>query len=288
MNIAIFGDAHGKILLAFKLCARWQQETGQKIEAILQAGDLGVFPDYSRLDDATIRYAQKDPDELGFMTYFMQHDPQVAAILAQTTCPMLFVRGNHEDHDWLDQLEEQSDDVLFPIDAYQRIYCLKSGLPYTISAAKQALTILGIGRVGTSTGRGDPNQGQFIQPHERKRLQQLTPASLSIDLLLTHDSARDFVTEGYGMSEIRQTLNRFRPLYHFYGHTGKPANQRLDTNGSTQSCQLSDLGWQLGNGGIVRTNAMALLRWQGPNDHAFEIVNEPWMREYSMYNWLYV
>jgi len=90
------------------------------------------------------------------------------------------------------------------------------------------------------------------------------------------------------MNEIRQTLNRHRPLYHFYGHTGKPANQRLDTNGSTQSCQLSDLGWQLRNGGVVRPNGMSVWRWQGANEHAFEVVDEPWMKEYSMYNWMYV
>ena len=42
MNIAIFADLHGRILLAFKLCARWQKETGEQIDLILQAGDLGA------------------------------------------------------------------------------------------------------------------------------------------------------------------------------------------------------------------------------------------------------
>lgn len=41
MNIAVFADVHGRILLAFKLCARWEKETGEQIDLILQAGDMG-------------------------------------------------------------------------------------------------------------------------------------------------------------------------------------------------------------------------------------------------------
>ncbi|GCE21451.1 hypothetical protein [Dictyobacter kobayashii] len=41
MNIAVFADLHGRLLLAFQLCARWQRETGEHIDLILQAGDLG-------------------------------------------------------------------------------------------------------------------------------------------------------------------------------------------------------------------------------------------------------
>jgi hypothetical protein len=28
MNIAVFADINGRVALAFKLCARWQAETG--------------------------------------------------------------------------------------------------------------------------------------------------------------------------------------------------------------------------------------------------------------------
>jgi len=57
VNIAIFADVHGRILLAFLLCARWEQETGQRVDLILQAGDLGVFPDSAALDKTTRRFA---------------------------------------------------------------------------------------------------------------------------------------------------------------------------------------------------------------------------------------
>src|SRR6266436_811350 len=97
MNIAIFADLHGRVLLAFKLCARWQQETGEHIDLILQAGDLGYFPDRTRLDRATIRHAERDPTELGYLEHFVAARPEVGKALAGTSCPMIFVRGNHED-----------------------------------------------------------------------------------------------------------------------------------------------------------------------------------------------
>jgi hypothetical protein len=93
MNIAVFADVHGRVLLAFKLCARWQQETGETIDLILQAGDLGAYPDISHLDRATIKHARKDPTELGFAEDFSQHNDEGTATLSQTNCPMWFVRG---------------------------------------------------------------------------------------------------------------------------------------------------------------------------------------------------
>src|SRR5215472_2361742 len=92
MNIAVFADIHGRILLAFKLCARWEQETGERLDLILQAGDMGIFPEVSRLDKATIRFAEQDPTELGFMKNFVEYDDETAAVLAQTMCNLVFVR----------------------------------------------------------------------------------------------------------------------------------------------------------------------------------------------------
>lgn len=286
MNIAIFADLHGRILLCFKLCARWERETGQKIDLILQAGDLGVFAHESRLDKATRRYARKDPTELGFLTHFMAYDPKVAAVLAETTCPMIFVRGNHEDHDWLDELERQSSGALFAVDAYKRIFCLSSGIPYTPSQSDKAPTILGIGRTGPLVGESHSYRSQFIQPYEANRLRRLKKSRC--DILLTHDSARDSVTVGYGMKEIRQTLDSFSPSYHFYGHTGRPCNQKLYSNGVTLSVKLSDLSWKRSEGGLLPSGVMGLLRWQSPDEHRFEVLDEGWIKEYSAHQWKYL
>ena len=69
MNIAIFGDIHGKILPLLKLCQRWQKEHNSIIDLILSVGDIGAFPDFSRMDKATLRWVKKDRLETGFMDY---------------------------------------------------------------------------------------------------------------------------------------------------------------------------------------------------------------------------
>lgn len=40
MKIALFSDIHGKILLPFKLVDLYQKETNNKIDFILQFGDI--------------------------------------------------------------------------------------------------------------------------------------------------------------------------------------------------------------------------------------------------------
>src|SRR5258707_574812 len=131
MNIAVFADLHGRILLAFKLCARWQKETGEQLDLILQAGDLGTFPVEARMDRATRNYIERDPTERGFLDHFTTPQPEVKAVLSQTRCNLVYVRGNHEDHTWLDTLEGKTSAPIFPVDPYQRLYCLKTGVPYT-------------------------------------------------------------------------------------------------------------------------------------------------------------
>ncbi|MEM8533151.1 MAG: metallophosphoesterase [Chloroflexota bacterium] len=284
MNIALFADVHGRILLSFKLCARWERETGEHIELILQAGDLGAFPDMSRLDRATIKYAQKDPTELGFMHDFAEYRQEVAAVLEQTTCNMVFVRGNHEDHVWLDQLEQQTKGPVFPVDAYQRVYCLKTGMLYSFCVDGVELHVLGIGRIGAPDGLAERDATKYLQAYEFERLCSLDQQQ--IDLLLTHDSAKDCVTLGYGMAEIREVLNTYRPTYHFYGHTGQPYVEQRDTNGQTLSGKLSDLTWgKAAEGYQLLPCSMGILRWNGPDDYSFEPVTQSWFGEYTAHTW---
>jgi Icc-related predicted phosphoesterase len=286
VNIAIFSDLHGRILLAFMLCARWQQETGERITAILQAGDLGAYPDEARLDRATLRHARADPDELGFMRDFTELQDDVAYRLAETTCPMIFVRGNHEDHAWLDAVERGAGAApLYPIDAYQRISCLRTGMPYTIVGDGSQLTVLGIGRIGFPPGASNPNEAKYAQAPELERLYNLGPAQ--VDILLTHDVPPTNVNRrSVGMTEIRRALDDYRPVYHFYGHTDEPYRCELDANGVTATIRMADLNWdRAARGGPLHAGVMGMLRWRGPSEHSFEVVDAPWLREYSANAW---
>lgn len=289
MNIAVFADVHGRILLCFMLCARWQRETGEHLDLILQAGDLGAYPDRTRLDKTTIRHAERDPSELGFLDDFATSRADVATILAETDCPLIFVRGNHEDHAWLDGLEAQAAGALFPVDAYRRIFCLKTAVPYTHHTGDEAITILWVGRIGPPTGERDPQKSKYIQDYEMERVYNLSWPQQSLDVLLTHNSARDFVTPGYGMDEIRLVLDAVKPIYHFYGHTERPLDLRRDANGVTVSCKMSDLHWdQAERGQPLMTGAMGILRWRNRGDHHLEVVDAPWLHAYTAYTWRHV
>ncbi len=283
MNIAIFADVHGRILLAFTLCARWERETGEKIDLILQAGDMGVYPDVTRLDSATIKHARTDPSELGFSQYFVKEHLDVKAILDQTTAPMVFVRGNHEDHSWLDQLEKQATASIFPVDVYRRVYCMRSGLPYT-HTADTTINILGIGRIGALPGEQDPHKPKYIQSYEQE---QIYDASIeSVDILLTHDTAQDFITFGYGMEEIRLVLDSYQPIYHFHGHTEESFIQRQDDNDITKVIKMTDLHWDTShNRRPLEAGAMGILRWTDRDKHTFENVEANWLTDYTANNW---
>lgn len=282
MNIAIFADIHGRILLAFKLCARWEQETGEKLDLILQTGDMGIFPHQSQLDKATIRHAQQDSTELGFMNNFVEYNNETATILTKTRCNLLFVRGNHEDHLWLDLHEQQGTESLFPVDVYQRLYCLKTGIPYTYTTNNEHLSILGIGRIG-------PQSQQLkninIQPYEQARLKNL--GDIPIDILLTHDMPTGISPRSRGMAEITTALHQYRPSYHFYGHIGGDCSLGVSDNKATQFCKLAALEWY-DTSQIVHPGSMAILRWIDRTTHSLSIVYDTWYNEYTAHTWQYI
>jgi hypothetical protein len=53
LHVAVLGDVHGHLSLAFRVLRRWEQETGVRLDLALQVGDLGAFPPPFRLDKAT-------------------------------------------------------------------------------------------------------------------------------------------------------------------------------------------------------------------------------------------
>ena len=274
MIIAVFSDVHGKILPCFKLCERWEKENDEKIDLILQTGDLGIFPNPERLDSATKRHARNDEEELGFYYNFYQKQKRAENVLKKLGCNLVFVRGNHEDHDFLDSLEVEHEGVIFPVDVYNRIFCLKSGLVYTFRKGSEEIRILGIGRISERAKR-KPDK-KYIQEYERHRI---LSQKEGFDILLTHDSAKDFVTKGFGAKEIRFVLEKFKPVYHFYGHTGEEFN--VKHFGSTIVVKVSDLKWEKSDtGSVLKKGCMAIMHWEDRKMHSLEVADIYWSRKY--------
>jgi predicted phosphodiesterase len=284
MNIAIFADLHGYLHLCFKLCARWERETGERIDVILQTGDLGAYPDESWLDGATRRHAERDPEEVGFMHHFARYDADVAATLQRIQSNIIFIRGNHEAHGWLDQREAQALEPLFAVDVYQRVYCLKSGVSYTFSSKGEQITILGIGRIGGRNGEIG-RKPSSAQNYELARLRQI--GNQQIDILLTHDAPAGLIYTESGLPIIADVLKQHRPLYHFFGHyIGDRCFEFCYPNGVTYACKLAEPHFnKYAADRALLPGCMGILRWSHREQHSFEVVDAPWLSEYRPETW---
>jgi hypothetical protein len=150
-------------------------------------------------------------------------------------------------------------------------------MPYTFSVNDEKISILGIGRIAPPVGEKE-RKSKYIQREEVERLYDL--GKTEVDILLTHDSALDSVTRGWGMEEIRLILDAYKPPYHFHGHTEEAFTRRMDKNGLTTVYKMADLHWQKENGWL-EPGAMGMLRWKNRNQHTFEVVDSPWLKEYS-------
>ena len=61
----VFGDLHGRVLLAFQYASNWFRTHGRPLAGLLQVGDLGYFPNPAAMDRATVRHAKDGSLELG-------------------------------------------------------------------------------------------------------------------------------------------------------------------------------------------------------------------------------
>ncbi|RBL90666.1 metallophosphoesterase family protein [Chitinophaga flava] len=280
MRLAIFSDIHGKILLPFKLADLYQQQTGRKIDFILQCGDIGAYPSMDNLDKATLKHAKQDRDELGFHDDFTHINPVIQTYLNKLNIDMICVRGNHEDHDYLDQLEKENGQLSrFPIDVYKRVFVCRSGVRQELRKDDEVLHLVGIGRIGDQKGRTDK---RFIQEYEKKEIRKLLKTNQHFDILITHDKD-DSNERGYGMAAIREVLDNVIFRYHFYGHTGEPFKQETDYNGITQSVKISELEYS--HSGILPEGSMIILEKKGENDFQLEVVSQQFTNQLTRFNW---
>lgn len=281
MRVAIFSDIHGKILLPFKLADLYQKETGQKLDAILQCGDLGAYPTLENLDKATLKHAHYDRDELGFHDDFSKEDPAIRSFLDELGLDMICVRGNHEDHDFLDELEQKAESSRFPIDVYQRVWLCKSGLVQQLKAGNGTLNFVGIGRIGDRKGRSEK---RFIQDYERRELNKLHKTKKDFDVLITHDKGGSLAGD-YGMAEIREVLDQVIFHYHFYGHTGEPFKQETDDNGITQSVKVKEL--EFDEQGVLPEGCMLILEKTAEGEFSLEVVGSRLTNRLTKHHWKY-
>ncbi len=279
MKLAIFADIHGKFLLPFKLVDLYQKESGEKIDFILQCGDMGCYPDLKKLDKATLKHVKIDRDELGFYDFFVKEITHVKAFLDKLDINMICVRGNHEDHDYLDEIESKSKEPMFPIDIYKKIFVCKSGEIQTLKTQDETLKFVGIGRIGDPKNRTD---GQFIQNYEKQKVKKLIKKNKDIfDILISHDKPSES-ERGYGMSELRELLDNVIFKCHFYGHTGEAFSDELDENGITRSVKIKEV--EFSKSGVLDAGVMVILE-KCDDKISLKVVEQKITNRLSKYNW---
>lgn len=300
-HIAVFGDLHGYLRLMLQLCRIWQKKHRAHLDGVLQCGDLGFFPEMANVDQATRRYARREPEELAFMRYFKLPEPLEADKLVlsalqgpqdhlQTVrCPITWCHGNHEDFKELERI--LGDRPLAPVDAYGKFELLRSGHMTEVAD----LRIAAIGGA-PETENYDDYTSRWSQVSEsacERVLDELEKSNQTLDILLTHASASGSAAPRLesGSRLLSVVIELARPAYHFYSHHGRPrAPCRV---GDTQCYWLNDTKFERRRhdadaAAPLKQGCMGILTWEGPGNHSFEVLEEAWLKEVNSANWRYL
>jgi hypothetical protein len=272
----VFGDLHGRILPAFRLATVWAREHGVALAGILQVGDLGYFPDPSRLDRATLRHAVDDPLELGAID-LVQPNPLADAVFADRDCPpgLWFTAGNHEDFDELERLAAGKRTPTFFVDRFGMVSCVKDGEVATVAGLRVG-AVWGVDGAGPSRRTNLPPRA-YIRERAVNRL-----LAEKFDVLLCHDAPMDAKRAGYGSELLSSLIELARPKFAFFGHY-KGAGSRVDWAGGSEVHHLA--GFELRKrDGTPEPGSVGLLRWHSGQGR-FEYLPDAWLRTFSRHNW---
>lgn len=278
MYIAVFGDLHGKIKLAYKLCHRWQREHNETLDLILQVGDLGVWPDISKLDKATARFAAKEPLELGFQEFLEGSDELDDLFYDKengVAADLYFCKGNHEDFDFL--RENESRQPACSVDAYQKLNHISNGRSFVYSKDKEKVSIAALGGLDikiTKNPDRKPKDAYFTD----KELHSLA-LQKNIDVLLTHQG---YDLHGIVSDRLTRAVRDLHPVYHFFGH--KHVESDIKNDNSTILVEMNLLEFKRKSGRLTR-QGFGILYWEDKDNHAFSFVNDPWLEEYTKFTW---
>ncbi len=241
-RILLFSDTHGRIPLMLRIALEVQRRGGVRIDGILVAGDLGVWPVDERLDSATRRFAQVDPSELGFQAFTpipatgvdlperrhpssdrersRQRRRERAVIDAadgELDADVLFVGGNHEDYEYLRRCSEVAPPARpIPVEASGRLRWLPAGRVHEVSG----LRVAGLSGIDAEEcGRSPHRYHPALAIDDARALAVLEDLDgLSPDLFLTHDGLPDAVRPGQGSRKLQTVLELLAPRLHVFGH----------------------------------------------------------------------
>ncbi|MCI0703716.1 MAG: hypothetical protein L0241_21870 [Planctomycetia bacterium] len=279
----VFGDLHGRILPAFRFASYWTASTGRAVSGLLQVGDMGYFPDISRLDKATLRQAKDDPLELGTLDVVSRTEiaDRVFDDDPNGKPDLWFTAGNHEDFEELERLAKYSGDQPdFVVDAYCRVRGIKDGEVKPFDCGLKAAAIWGV-------DRGEPNARQNLPPRgyiSERAIDRLT--GKAFDVLLMHDAPKDAKREGCGSELLLTLLELSQPRFAFFGHYRGDGSKSEQDHGRTEVFHLA--GFELRTrDGHPESGSVGVLEWDG-NDGAFMFIEDDDLKSFTRHNWKWI
>jgi predicted phosphodiesterase len=295
VHIAVFGDVHGHLRLMFQLCRLWQLEHCAQLDGVFLCGDLGFFPNLSRLDKATRQFGARDPEELGFARFFLQPEsPERDDLLEKilqgepgdlntVAARIIWCHGNHEDFKELARLVGSA--TTAPVDRFGALEWIRSGSIEEVAGIR-------VGAVGGGPERADAAPPGFGSHGVWKTVTEAACDELrheEFDVLITHCGPTAVPgLEASGSELISDLLRSSKALYHFYSHHETP--HAPATIGTTRSFWLTDVNFDRAyrggaSRGRVHSGCMGILGWSHREDHEFQIVDEPWIDGVTGVNW---
>ncbi|WP_027710145.1 metallophosphoesterase family protein [Zooshikella ganghwensis] len=226
LNFAVFGDVHGRVALMYTLAYLWQSQKNTTLDGILQVGDMGAYPNPLKMDQASKKYAQKDPDELGFSNFCKETDESKLFLSYQQAPETYFIRGNHEDFEYLSNFKNPG-----TVDPWGKITYIPNG--QSIHLNNSSLVVGAFGGIPPSIetkSRGKKNKKKYkhasLKSHLDPRyftyeeIEQAFSKTNTIDILMTHAGPLSAELPE-GSSLIQKLAEKLQPKVHLFGHHHK-------------------------------------------------------------------
>ena len=281
---AVLGDLHGHITLAYRLLKRWEMENEKTLRAIFQVGDFGAYPSSLHADKATMRFYEKDNDELSFIDYY--NGSSEAEEILEFDAPehrkiegnLYFIKGNHEDFEFLDNLQIFDEEYPPSVDAYYKIFYMPNGCVYEISIGKYKISVGNLGGVAQNNQCGANSLSKY---YTKSQYRNLCNYNGKIDLFLSHDTPYNTIYDSAGSLEVLEFINLFHPTLHFCGHYHEDGKMIINSK-KTQSFRLNEVNFRKSK--KLNKGCIAIIEVSKEKHFQVSILDENWMKEYTKEN----
>lgn len=218
MKIAFFGDVHGQVYHLLAAVIVWQERTSTVLDLVIQVGDFGA----ERLEKMThnsevfLRYPANNPAEFDFLRVLHaqeQLSARLRDIRQQIQQPICFLRGDHDEAEWLRLLSQGVQSTTIPIDSFDLFHYVPDG----------TILVCGGMKLAFFGGVEHPERGKEGTEHDPASLAALLETRRGeIDVLITHEppygASTGFYGQIQGSSCVSKLIDVIQPQYHLAGH----------------------------------------------------------------------